>query len=274
MKDKILSIQSRIIYGYVGGNIADFAVQLHGLDVISFPTVLFSTHTGHPPVYGKATTKENFDELVAGIKNLDVLDTTAGIITGYMGSEDVLRSSYEFIKQIKEKYPDVLYVFDPVMGDVDRGFYVPNTVVEILISNLLPLCDIMTPNFFELEHILGGKIRTVADIKECLKVNNIIKDKILVATSCFLEDTPAGCIETIIIKGDNVERIQSQKVDIEATGTGDLFTSMLAAQMVNGKDISAAVKNTSDTISQCLSYIVEKGLTEMNAMCILKYVKP
>ena len=39
---KILTIESRVAYGFVGCNIADFVIQLQGVDVISIPTVMLS----------------------------------------------------------------------------------------------------------------------------------------------------------------------------------------------------------------------------------------
>ena len=102
MKDKILSIQSKVVYGYVGNNIAELAIQLHGLDIISFPTVYLSAHTGHRPIHGKAVSKDLFDDLIAGIEAIDVLGTTSCVVTGYIGSEDILLSSSEFIQRIKK----------------------------------------------------------------------------------------------------------------------------------------------------------------------------
>ena len=273
MKNKILSIQSKVVYGYVGNNIAELAIQLHGLDVISFPTVFLSAHTGHRPIHGKAISKEFFEELILGIEEIDVLDSTFCIITGYIGSEDILLSSSKFIQRIKKAYPEKLYICDPVMGDINTGLYVPESVAAKLMATLIPYCDILTPNFFELEYILQRKISTIGEIEESVKANSLLAKKIIIATGCHLEDTPEGQIETVVIEGDRVERIYSYNIDIDTVGTGDLFTAIFASQLAKGRDIVAAAIIASETISSVLGYIVEKGMDEMNAECLLKYIR-
>ncbi|MFR9166711.1 MAG: pyridoxal kinase [Dysgonomonas sp.] len=272
MKNKILSIQSKLVYGYVGSNIAEIAIQLHGLDVISFPTVLLATHTGHKPVYGKAIAKNDFDELVKGIEAIGVIKDVSCLITGYIGTEDVLLSASEFVKRIKESYPDIPYICDPVMGDFDQGLYVPAVVAENVQNYLIPLADILTPNFFELKHILGCEPNTIEDLLSAVNKKPFLSDKILVATSCNLEDTPSDKIETIVIRNGQAERIYSKRIDLETTGTGDLFTALLASHIAMGDEICAAVKKASDIISHCLGYISQKGLKEMNAACLVKYI--
>lgn len=273
MEDKILSIQSKLVYGYVGSNVAEIAIQLHGLDIISYPTVLLFTHTGHKPIYGKPIDKELFDELIKGIEVLDVLSSTYCMITGYMGTEEILKSSSPFIQKIKKQYPDKLYICDPVMGDYDQGLYVPEQVAKNLMELLVPFSDIITPNHFELEHILQQKVKTIDDISNTIPRLPLLNNKTIVITSCNLEDTPTDKIETIIFNTGKIERIQSAKVNIETTGTGDLFTALLAAQLTKGKNITEAVGYASHIISQCLDYILHHNLKELNAACLVKYIR-
>lgn len=273
MKDKILSIQSKVVYGYVGNNMAELAIQLHGLDVISFPTVYLSAHTGHRPIHGKAISKDLFDDLITGIEAIDILDSTACIITGYIGSEDILLSSSEFIQRIKKSFSHKLYICDPVMGDMNTGLYVPDSVAEKLISTLVPYCDILTPNQFELEYILQQKVSTISEITDLIALNPLLSKKTIVATGCHLKNTPQGQIETIIIRGGDTERIYSPNIDIDAVGTGDLFTAIFASQLAKGRDIVSAATKASETISNILAYITRKGMHEMNAECLLRYVK-
>lgn len=272
MKDKILSIQSKLVYGYVGSNVAELAIQLHKFDVISFPTVLLSTHTGHQPVYGKAIDKGFFDELVKGIENLNIIESTSCIITGYIGTEDILQSASAFVQKIKKQYPEKPYICDPVMGDYDQGLYVPEKVAQNLMESLVPYSDIITPNHFEIEYILQRKIRTLNDISENIAKLPLLKNKTVVITSCNLEDTPHNQIETVIFHNNKAERVLSPKINIETTGTGDLFTALLSSQLSTGKNITEAVSYASHIISQCLDYILQHNLKELNAACLVKFI--
>lgn len=269
MKDKILSIQSKLIYGYVGANISELIIQLHGFDVISFPTVYLAAHTGHQPSYGVIIEQELFEDFITGFKALDITADTNNIITGYIGSEEIMSSATKLIREIKEQYPDKLYICDPVMGDEGIGLYVDESAASNLINSLIPLADIVTPNHFELEYILGRKARTVEEIIEGVKGTPALVDKTVVVTSCRLEGNDSDQIEILLIKNSTVERIPCRTIDIETTGTGDMFTSMLASQMAKGAGVKEAIVGASEAISKALQYTVDRGNVEMNAASIL-----
>ncbi|CAF4002559.1 unnamed protein product, partial [Rotaria sp. Silwood1] len=65
------------------------------------------------------------------------------ILTGYMGSGELLHVVAEYVRLIKSKSPHVKYLCDPVIGDNGE------------LNVVLPLADIVTPNDFELEQLLG-----------------------------------------------------------------------------------------------------------------------
>ncbi len=267
--DKIISIQSRLVYGYVGSNVAELAIQMQGLDTIVFPTVLLSAHSGHQPMHGTAISKDLFDDLVQGIKEIDVLDSTACVTSGYIRTEELVDSIADFVKQIKSSYPNKTYVCDPVMGDIDTGLYIPENVAAKMISSLLPLCSYMTPNFFELQYITGREIATLEDLIAAVKNTPLLKGKTVVATSCHLVDTEDATIETILIDDNRVERIKTSKASIDTVGTGDLFTALFSTQLAKGADAVDAVRVASAKISDILHYMEDKGLEEMNASCLL-----
>ncbi|WP_101690270.1 pyridoxal kinase [Dysgonomonas massiliensis] len=267
--DKIISIQSRLVYGYVGSNVAELAIQMQGLDTIVFPTVLLSAHSGHQPMHGTAISKDLFDDLVQGIKEIDVLDSTACVTSGYIRTEELVDSIADFVKQIKSSYPNKTYVCDPVMGDIDTGLYIPENVAAKMISSLLPLCSYMTPNFFELQYITGREIATLEDLIAAVKNTPLLKGKTVVATSCHLVDTEDATIETILIDDNRVERIKTSKASIDTVGTGDLFTALFSTQLAKGTDAVDAVRVASAKISDILHYMEDKGLEEMNASCLL-----
>lgn len=267
--DKIISIQSRLVYGYVGSNVAELAIQMQGLDTIVFPTVLLSAHSGHQPMHGTAISKDLFDNLVQGIKEINVLDSIACVTSGYIRTEELVDSIADFVKQIKSSYPNKTYVCDPVMGDIDTGLYIPENVAAKMISSLLPLCSYMTPNFFELQYITGREIATLEDLIAAVKNTPLLKGKTVVATSCHLVDTEDATIETILIDDNRVERIKTSKASIDTVGTGDLFTALFSTQLAKGADAVDAVRVASAKISDILHYMEDKGLEEMNASCLL-----
>lgn len=271
MRDKILSIQSKLVYGYVGNNIAELAIQLHGLDVIALPTVYLSAHTGYQPVYGTRIEKKLFDDLITGIKNLDILGQVAHMVTGYIGAEEIVDSTANLISEIKSKKSDRLYVCDPVMGD-DEGLYIAEDLAQRIIAKLLPLCDIMTPNHFEFEYIIGKKVRSVDEILEAVSTHPILKNKTIIITSCDLDNTPEGKIQSLIVTEGEYHSILSDKVDMVTTGTGDLFAAVTTSQLAMGRGIVSSATTAAQVVTQALSYTAKHGNAEMNAKSILQSV--
>lgn len=269
MKNKILSIQSKLIYGYVGANIAELAIQLHGFDIISYPTVYLAAHTGHRPIYGTAIDPQLFADFVKGIQNLDILKDVSCAVSGYVGSMPILTQVTDYMKQLKEQYPEMLYVCDPVMGDVDTGLYVSEEVSNHIEHTLLPLCDVMTPNFFEFEHLTKKKMSTLQEMCEGVLQNELLCKKAVVVTSCMLKDTPKDSLETIIIANGTVKRICTKKIAIETTGTGDFFASLLSTQLASGKPLDEAVEYASKTVSKALAYTLQHQNGELNAASVL-----
>lgn len=51
---------------------------------------------------------------------------------------------------------------DPVLGD-NGHLYVPKTLIPVYQNEILPLCDICTPNQFEAETLTGKKIESHDD---------------------------------------------------------------------------------------------------------------
>lgn len=271
MRDKILSIQSKLVYGYVGNNIAELAIQLHGLDVIALPTVYLAAHTGHQPSYGTKIDKKLFDDLIIGIENLNILDSVAHIVTGYIGAESIIDSTVGFVNKIKSENSDRLYICDPVMGD-DEGLYIAENLAQKIIDTLLPVCDIMTPNHFEFEYIIGKKARTVDEVMEAIALHSILKDKIIIITSCDLKDTPQGKIKSMVIAKGKYKCIITDKVNIDTTGTGDLFAAVTASQLALGKDVVEAATIAANMVSKALKYTSDHQLEEMNAKSILSSI--
>lgn len=273
VKNKILSIQSKLVYGYVGSNIAELAIQLHGLDVIAFPTVYLSAHTGHQPIHGIKIPQTLFDDLIVGVDNLHLMASVCNIITGYIGSLDILESSAQYIARIKSERPDIVYICDPVMGDVGGGLYVDEEVAKSYLEDIIPLCDILTPNHFEFEYIIGHTARTEAEVLHAIASNTTLNRKIVIVTSCHLADTKEDEIETLVVKDGQCKRIAAKHIAIDTTGTGDLFTAITASKLARGCEVVDAVTQATQIIKQALDYTVKEGNEEMNAACLLATIK-
>ena len=79
------------------------------------------------------------------------LDYYTHVINGFIGSPSFLRKLAEVVKTLKERNPELIFVCDPVMGDMEPGMYVPETLLPIYREEIVPLADICLPNQFEVK---------------------------------------------------------------------------------------------------------------------------
>ncbi|MBL1407376.1 PfkB family carbohydrate kinase [Sphingobacterium faecale] len=273
MKDKdakIVSVQSLVSTGYVGNNMAMFAAQLHASDVCMLPTVLLSSATDNPDYRGDVIAAELFSELVIGV---DLgLDKTIFhyFMTGYISAVALIDTTAAWISSCKDNGCIAYYIYDPVFGDFrTSGLYLSEDAVAHSLKMLLPLCDIMTPNHFEMEYILRGKFETQEELSELLTHFPLLKDKKIIITGAHLRDTPEGYLENLLVIDGHIERFMAARIPIEAVGTGDLFTALVTVELKNGRSISESINYTTEFISAVLSLVNARDSTEIRAEDLL-----
>ncbi len=81
---RVLSIQSHVVYGYVGNKAAVFPLQLLGFDVSFINSVQFTNHTGYPIFKGNVLQGDDLVNLLDGLKNNSLMDYDY-LLTGYIG---------------------------------------------------------------------------------------------------------------------------------------------------------------------------------------------
>jgi pyridoxine kinase len=78
------------------------------------------------------------------------------MLTGYIGSATFLDAIEGVVDRVKDKSPNLKYVCDPVLGDVENGvgnYYVPEELVGLFRTKIIPKSFMITPNQFEAEKI-------------------------------------------------------------------------------------------------------------------------
>ena len=106
----------------------------------------FSNHTGYSKgVRGQVLNDQQLAELIEGLKQNN-LDNYSHIINGYIGSDGFLKQLKSTVEHLKKKNPNLTYVCDPVMGDTEPGWYVPQSLLPIYRDEILPLADVCVPN--------------------------------------------------------------------------------------------------------------------------------
>lgn len=255
--------------GYVGSNTISSVLQMSGNEIVTVPTVLYSNHLGHSTVGGYKISEDLLTTVLNGILELGIIKDTAIIITGFIGSAKQVEIIADFIRAIKTLKPQIRYLCDPVMGDVDKGLYVEPDIPNALVKYLLPLADLLTPNQYEIETIIGKHINIKKNVLQLLKGQFDLTKQKVVVTGVSLKDVGVDFMYNCILEEKGCEIIEVKKIDLNPPGTGDMFTAYLCLLMHRGMMFNNAVELSSNIVSKVLLNMSKETRAEFELQDIL-----
>lgn len=220
---RVLSIQSHVVHGYVGNKCVVLPLNRLGFEVDTIHSVQFSNHTGYPKFQGTVMSGDELLSLIDGLEENGLLQYTH-LLTGYIGSDSLLRAVSEVVTRLRRVNPDLIYVCDPVQGD-DEKLYCHPALPETFRNITVPLASILTPNQFEAELITGMKI---ADEKDAYEVCKRIHEKgphTVIITSIKTKNSNVITVLASTTKkqkegGAQVLFLEVPRVEAYFTGTG------------------------------------------------------
>lgn len=247
----IISIQSQVIYGSVGNSIALPALAKHGLNALAVPTFLLSNTPDYPSCYGGEIDDEWFCGFLQGIKDRGQDSRLRAVITGYLGSTTKAEHVSIWLCQIAAKNPDTLIVVDPVMGDVDTGYYVDQGLEHWYRHHLLPLATGLTPNLFELSCLAGKTLISERDVINAARTLLTGRTQWVVVTSAKRSENNR-LIKVICVTSSSVHVVEHEAHENAPKGTGDLFTAELTAGLLRELPLEQAVDNACVVTRRCV----------------------
>jgi len=251
----ILSIQSHVVYGYVGNTAATFPLQLLGHDVWAVNTVEFSNHTGYGTWRGRVLGAELVAELVAGLEERGALDTCEAVLSGYLGDAAVGQAVLEAVAKVRRAAPRSLYCCDPVMGDYGRGFFVRPGIPEILRERIVPRADIVTPNQFELEALTGSTIRSLDDARRAIRAVHELGPRVVLVTSYHGAQEAGDHIDMLVSDNRSLHQVRTPKLPFNPSpnGAGDLTAALFVSHYLRSGNAATAMESSAASVYGILS---------------------
>lgn len=244
----ILSIQSHVAYGYVGNRAAVFPLQRMGHEVLQVNTVQFSNHTGYGYWLGDVFTPEHVLDVLAGLT--PYYASIDAILTGYLGDPLLGSVVLSAVTKIREANPNVLYVCDPVMGDVGCGMFVNEALPPLFSTRFTRSADVLTPNLFELAYLTDTTIKELANpeaLEFACKLLHGRGVKTILVTSAHLADMPKTEIGLYASShtGENIFiRTPFYPFEIAPNGAGDLASALFCAHLLQKIPLLEAAQKT------------------------------
>lgn len=168
-------------------------------------------------------------------------------------------SNIETIQMIAAKlkeYGAKRIVVDPVMVSTSGCALMQPDAMDTLISTLLPLGDIITPNIPEAEKLCGFEIKNVDDMMRAAEVIGKNLSGSVLIKGGHLTETADDLLY------DNGEFIwyRGERVDNPNThGTGCTLSSAIASNLALGYDVKTSVKRAKDYITGALKANLDLG---------------
>lgn len=231
------------------------------------PTALFSNHTGFDSFYRTDFT-EHMPLYMEEWAKLDL--HFSGILTGFLGAPEQIEIVHRFLDRFKTA--DTVTVVDPVMGDYGKLYPSYSPELAHRLRALLPSADILTPNLTEACLLTDTDYAADADadfLEEiCRKLNRMGPKKIVISGLERGEDLENYVFE----EGKPSHIIREHRVGPCRSGTGDVFSSIIAADAVNGVAFTASVQHASAFIAKVLRRTVEWDLPRTDGLCFEEFL--
>ena len=265
---RFLSLQSHVAYGYVGNRAATFPLQRLGHEVWAVNTVEFSNHTGYGAWRGRTAPADQVAEIVAGIEALGMLSRCDVLLTGYVGDAALGDVVLDTARRVRAANARAMWCCDPVLGDIDTGIYVKPGIDAFFRERAIPAADLVTPNHFELEHLSGAKIATMADALAAAR--SLLSSarhgpRLVLITSLRRADAPDDQVEMVAVGRDQAWRIATPLIgfDVAPNGTGDAVAALFSAHWVESGDPAEALGKAASAIFAVLEATQAAGEREL-----------
>ena len=231
------------------------------------PTSVFSNHTGFDSFYMTDFT-EHMEAYINEWTKLKL--RFDGILTGFLGSPEQIDIVTYFFSRFKTE--ETVTVLDPVMGDYGELYPTYSPLLPEKMRTLVQYADILTPNLTEACILTQEEYRP--DMTEdrlaaiCEKLSRMGPKKIVISG---LERKDA--LENFVYEaGRPPVRVTEHKVGACRSGTGDVFSSIIAADAVHGKTLTDSVRHASAFIAKVLRRTVALDLPKTDGICFEEFL--
>lgn len=261
----IVSIQSQVVYGYVGNNAAMPIFRRAGLRAIAVPTVILSNTPHYPTLHGGAVPLDWFEGLLRGLDERGVTKVARAIVCGYLGQPGQADLLARWLPALRAARPDLRVHIDPVMGDRNDGLYVDAGLVAQYRDLLVPLADGMTPNHFELELLVGRPLTSIDDVVAAARELIAQGPDWIVVTSAAPMASAPGTLQLVVVTGDKASVVTHPEIAIPPSvhGTGDVFMASVTARLLTGQDLPEAVREAAAQVTAILERTRELAWEEL-----------
>ncbi|MCD7866380.1 MAG: pyridoxamine kinase [Clostridiales bacterium] len=226
------------------------------------PTSILSNHTAFDSFFFDDYTSK-MEPYMAEWKKLGL--RFEGICTGFLGSKEQIALVKKFLEEFTGD--DTMVLADPVMGDYGQPYatYTPEMCNEM--KKLVEYADILTPNLTEACILTDTPYKENWEMEEAAQLAEALHQ--MGADKIVISGIPQGsCLTNLCYEpGQEVKLVSTEKAGPARHGTGDIFSSIIAADVVNGASLEDAVRKAAEFIRICIISSIEREIPMTDGVC-------
>lgn len=198
-------------------------------------------------------------QLEAVLRDADV----KAVKTGMLYSAEIVRT----VADILEDHEMPLIV-DPVMISGTGYSLKDDSLVKVMKKELLPLCELVTPNKYEAETLAGMEIRNYDDVTLACELIGKEGSSVLLKGGHFDSST----VTDYLYLSSEILKLENPRLKRAGHGSGCVLSSFITANMAKGLDIVNAVLKSRDLIQESIAtqYAIGKGDVVVNPLVKMK----
>lgn len=253
----IIVLSSHVARGSVGVRASAFALERLGFPVWIVPTIVLPFHPGHGPGERIVPPADSFSALIDDLIASPWLGEVGGILSGYLGEPGQVAPVRRLVESVKARNPRALYCCDPVIGDAGR-LYVTEDLAIAMRDRLVPAADIATPNLFELAWLTGKVVKELDDVVDAARS--------LAAHSVIATSVPSRRkrhIGAALVTDAHAHLADHAHIDNAPKGTGDLFSALVLARLLEGRDPPQAMARAAAGVLEVVAATARLGREEL-----------
>lgn len=172
--------------------------------------------------------------------------------TGMLSNTEIIE---KVVKKVAEhRIPNL--VVDPVMVAKSGDPLLKPEAVSSLVLKLFPLASVLTPNRPEAEVILGGRIRSKADMAEAARAIKRLGPKSVLIKGGH----GRGRAVDLFFDGKNFQELSAERLDQRHThGTGCVLSAAIAAHLARGSAMAEAVSLAKEFVTEAIRHGLALG---------------
>lgn len=248
MIKKVLTIAGSDSSGGAGIQADIKTIAAHKMYAMSAITALTAQNT--TGVYGISEVTPEFIEQQIDCIFTDIYPDAVKI--GMVSNSKIIESIAKKLKEYNAKN----IVVDPVMVSTSGSKLLSDEAQNALISKLLPLGTVITPNIPEAEVLCGFSINNEDEmIKAAKEISKFYSGAILIKGGHLVNDAM-----DLLYEGGNIRWYSEKRITNPNThGTGCTLSSAIACNLADGKNLDESIRSAKSYLTGALEAMLDLG---------------